>query len=229
MDIVNSLTNNRTWSRHGIKIVWAIATLVLLLVIAFIGYAEYTNRLAKKADYAPQNLPPIAGATGPKYRVTDITSANLFGDPRPKEVVTKNIPKTTLNLKLVGVLWATDQQLARVIIQSGNKKANLYGIGENIEGAGASVKEIHSNEILLSRNGATEKLPLFKKKGGENIISYETASFNDTQQATNSYRERNSNISRSTRKPISPNGENRKIRKPNFSGLDRALEKMGEI
>ncbi len=229
MGIVNSLTNNRTWSRHGVKIVWAIAALVVLLVFASIGYAEYTYRLAKKANYAPQTLAPIANSKGPQYRVSDITSANLFGDPRPKEVVTKNIPKTTLNLKLVGVLWASDQELARVIIQSGNKKANLYGIGESIEGAGASVKEIHANEILISRNGATEKLPLVKKKGGEDIITYESVSFNDTEQAANRYQDRNNNIGRSTRKPISPNGQNRKIRKPNFSGLDRALEKMGEI
>lgn len=211
------------------KIVWAIAVLVFLLVLASVGYAEYANQQVKKAEYAPQNLPPIATVSGPQYRVTDITSANLFGDPRPKEAITKNIPKTSLNLKLIGVLWATDQELARVVIQSGNKNAKLYAIGAKIDGAGASVKEIHANEILISRNGATEKLALIKETGADDIISYENASFNDTEQAANSYRGRNSNISRSTRKPISPNGENRKIRKPNFSGLDRALEKMGEI
>lgn len=230
MDMINTLTNSRTWSRHGLKIVWAVAILFLLLVLASIGYSEYQSRQAKKAHYTPQKLAPIARSRGPQYRVTDITSANLFGDPRPKEVITKNIPKTTLNLKLIGVLWATDQDFARVIIQSGNKKASLYGIGENIEGAGASVKEIHANEILISRNGATEKLALVKKKGSKDIISYETVSYsNNQQQATQAYQGRNSNISRSTRKPISPNGENRKIRKPNFSGLDRALEKMSEI
>lgn len=213
------------------KITWGACLFLLFLVIGLIGYSEYRNHQNKVADYAEQNLPPIASNRAPLYRASDITSANLFGDPRPKEVVVKNIPKTNLNLKLIGVLWATDQEFARVIIESGNK-AELYSVGENIKGAGASVKEIRSNEILISRNGATEKLPLIKKKGGNDIISFETVSYADGgnwDQGTNTFNEP-ANIGRSSnRKPVSPNGQNRKIRKPNFSGLDRALQKMGEI
>jgi len=231
MDLALTFANNRIWNRHSVKIVWAICCLLLILVLANIAYSEYLNNKHKQQHYAPQNLPPIASNAGPQYRVTDITSANLFGDPRPKEVITKDIPKTNLNLKLIGVLWSTDEQQARVIIESGNKKANLYGVGQNIQGSGASVKEIGVNEILISRNGATEKLPLVKQKGGDDIISFETASFNDDPGSTvTAYQEPSNNIRRSSSsKPISPNGKNRKIRKPNFSGLDRALKKLGEI
>ncbi len=232
MEFANALTNNRTWNRHGLKIVWAIAVLVFGLVVALIAYSEYRNHQKRQSDYKAQVLPPIATNQAPKYRVSDITSANLFGDPTPKKAVVKNTPVTKLNLKLVGVLWATDQNMARVIIESGGKKAGLYGVGESIKGAGASVKEIHSNEILISRNGATEKLPLVKKQSGKDIITYDVVSYADNQQYEQvpASFDSGAEIGRSNRlKPTSPNGENRKIRKPNFSGLDRALQKMGEI
>lgn len=231
MGLVTSLTNSRLWTRHGLKVLWIGACVLLLLSLVWLGYAEYSNRQNKRLEYAPQNIQPITRKTNAQYRVNDIVSANLFGDPKPKEEVVKNIPKTNLNLKLIGILWASDPNFARVIIQSGNKKANLYSVGEKIDGANASVKEVHSNEILISRNGATEKLGLVKKKGGENIITYENSSSLSYANASASDfpEEINTEISRSRTRPQSPNGQNRKIRKPNFSGLDRALKKMNEI
>ncbi len=233
MSLSAALNNNRTWNRHGLKIAWALAIFLFLLIAAGIAYSEYTNRNAKMADYAAQDLPPISNNSAPQYRVTEITSANLFGDPRPKQVINKNIPKTNLNLKLIGVLWASDQGMGRVIIQSGNKNANLYSIGDDIEGANASVKEINTNEILISRNGATEKLALVERKSA--VLSY--ANKSDPSQAPANHTiptipplpTTTAGGTSSNRKPISANGENRKIRKPNFSGLDRALKRMNEL
>lgn len=246
MVLSSALLNNRTWNRHGLKIVWGLGVLFLLAVFALLAFKEYLYRSSKAAEYLPQDLAPISSKHAPAYRVTDITSANLFGDPRPKEKVIENIRDTTLNIKLIGVLWATDPNFARVIIQSGNKKGKLYGIGEDIAGAGASIKEIHSNEILISRNGATEKLPLSKKNSKKPVLAFE----NNNRQASPPPQVANRKTrgseaaiqdedilpeelqfgsSRSTPKPISANGENRKIRRPNFSGLDRALQKSGEI
>ncbi len=230
MGLVTSISNSRLWTRHGLKILWAIACLLLVLSIAWLVFSEYHDRKQKRLEYAPQTLQPITRSNAPQYNANDIVSANLFGDPKPKKEVVKNIPKTNLNLKLIGVLWASDENFARVIIQSGSKKANLYGIGEKIQGANASVKEIHSNEILISRNGATEKLSLVKKKGGKDIFTYEQStpvSYADT--SPTNYGSSNNATVRSSPKPRSANGANRKIRKPNFSGLDRALKKRGEI
>jgi len=119
--------------------------------------------------------------------------------------------------------------LARAIITSGNKKAGLYSIGEDIQGVGASVKEIRSDEVLLNRNGAVESLKIKKKSGGGNSI----ISYNDSRPHINAPRASAASIQSQQQtgefKNRSENGEPRKIRKPNFSGLDRALQKMGEI
>lgn len=233
MELLNTISNNRTWNRHGLKIVYAVALLLCLLVVASISWNIYSQSKLKSANYAPQKIAPIVQKTVQSYRVNDLVQANLFGDPTPPKI-DKPIVKTTLDLTLQGILSATDPQMARAIIQSGKKKSELYSVGENIKGAGVSVEEIKFNEVLINRNGAIESLPLKSKRSGlkDSLITYSSqgSSGNLSQSGlnTNSYTPA-STTGRSTRKKRSPNGQRRAIKKPNFSGLDRALKKMSEI
>jgi type II secretory pathway component PulC len=124
--------------------------------------------------------------------------------------------------------------MARAIIMSGKRKSKLYSIGESIRGAGVSIEEIRSGEVLLNRNGAIESLPLTQRKsrGGSNssIISYSDGSSGQVSDSGLQTASTGSpQLGNSIAKPRSANGQPRKIRKPNFSGLDRALQKMGEI
>ncbi len=230
MEALSSFSTIRLSGKQTVKAAWVVCIAMLVLVVAWIAYSEISSQRNKQAELAPQDVRAITRRSGPAYQVRHITSANLFGDPAPKKEVVKNIPTTTLQLKAIGILWASEQQQARAIIQSGNKPAKLYGVGDRIQGAGVSIDEIREGEILLDRNGAKEKLPLVKKKGSEGIISFQSID-SDLDYATASATEINgrTEIRRSSPKPISPNGEPRKIRKPNFSGLDRALQKAGEI
>lgn len=220
----------RIWARHKIVILWSIALVALLFSVVSIGWDVVQFNKTRSLNQQPQNIQPISLTRAPSYNVNDIVSANLFGDPTPKTTV-KNAPKTTLNLKLEGVLWSTEDSLARAIIKAGNQKSGLYSVGENIKGAGASVEEIRDNEILLNRSGAIESLPLIKKttSGNTPLISY-TQNYEMVEPVPGfDELQIEEQIQRSSTKPQSPNGEPRKIRKPNFSGLDRALQKMGEI
>ena len=233
MEMLNTILNHRLWHKHAQKGALGLAVLCLLGVIGWISWSAHTQLKIKQANYQPQKITAPSQSKRPTYRVDDIVAANLFGNPSPVAVV-KKAPKTTLNLKLQGILSASDQSLARAIIQSGKKSSELYSVGEKIKNAGASIKEIRDNEVLLDRNGAIESLPLAKKaaSGDRKIISYtdavsgtnhNVASVTPTSSAT-----RNSRRSNKTR-PQSANGQPRKIRKPNFSGLDKALKKMGEL
>ncbi len=228
MELLNTISNNRTWNRHGPKIAWALAALCLMLVVMSVAWDARTQSRIKAKNYAPQKLPAIIKRQAQSYNAANIVRANLFGDSTPKPVVVKAKP-TTLNLTLQGILAATDTNIARAIITSGKKKAGLYSVGEDINGVGASIKEIRADEVLLNRNGAIESLKIKKlNKGSKSIISYNydtTASVPTTASAANIQ----TRTERQAPKPISPNGQPRKIRKPNFSGLDRALKKMGEI
>jgi type II secretory pathway component PulC len=205
----------------------------MVAVILSVAWNIKTQSKIKAANYTEQPIAPIKKNTQYSYRINDIVSANLFGNPSPI-AITKAAPKTTLDLTLQGVLAATDNAMARAIIMSGKRNSKLYSIGESIQGAGVSIEAINANEVLLNRNGAIESLPMikFNNSGGGNnsIISY---SDSNTGQISESGLRKSSaratQVSRTTAKPRSPNGEIRKARKPNVSGLDRALQKMGEI
>lgn len=236
MQLINAISNNRFANKHGLKIAWALAVMSLFWLVVSAGLNIRAQMAIKSANYAEQILPKAAKNKQANYRASDIVSANLFGDPNSRPVV-KKAPKTTLDLTLQGILWASDSSMARAIIMSGKKRSKLYSVGESIEDAGASVKEIRDGEVILNRNGAAESLPLIKKtaSGNRQLITYSApADRSNVSSASNSLaRTEKTNsiqdIRRSSPKPRSANKEPRKIRKPNFSGLDRALKKMGEI
>ena len=108
MQLANSIANNRFWNKHGVSITWGLAGLCLLLSAIYIGWTTYSQAQTRAANLQPQDIRPLAQPSRRLYQVTEITSANLFGDPTPRPVVT-NAPKTTLNLTLQGVLSAQDQ------------------------------------------------------------------------------------------------------------------------
>lgn len=231
MELLNTISNSRTWNRHGVKLAWALAGLCLLLVLASIAWDARSQSKIKSANYAKQNTAPIRQRQTETYRVNTITGANLFGDASPAPVQ-QVVRPTNLNLKLQGILWATDEKIARVIITSGSKKAELYAVGEEIKGSGASVQEIRSNEVILDRNGAAESLELSSKyKSDSSLISYAKDGQFDQNSAVHSASLNVEQVQDPAprNKANSQNSQTRKIRKPNFSGLDRALQKMDEI
>jgi len=150
-----------------------------------------------------------------------VKAENYNGDPKPKKKIT-NAPKTTLNLTLKGVLSASDTAVARaIIVSSKSKKAKLYSVGDEIKGSGASIEEIRQFEVILNRNGAIESLPLKKKKAGSDdfVFTPLAQNTNDKPARANTARSKNSRLQPS-------NNEPRKIRKPNFSGLDKAIQEL---
>lgn len=242
MELLNTIANNRYWNKHGIALMWALAALVLAVAIIRVGWISYNQAMIRTENYAPKEVIQLAQPEEKTYHVDEIVAANLFGDTTPAPVVTQ-APKTTLNLTLNGILSASDPAIARAIISSGSNDTQLYSVGENIRGAGASIKEILVSEVLLNRNGATERLLLLKsdESGNRPIISYGSSqtsrartfeSSRDTliQPANRINQEQFSAANRSSNKRAKgTSGKPRKIRKPNFSGLDRALKKMGDL
>jgi len=112
MELLNTISNSRAWNRHGVKLAWAIAGLCLLFALASIAWDARAQSKIKSANYAKQSIAPIRKRATETYRVNTITGANLFGDASPAPVQ-QVVKKTTLNLKLQGILWATDETIAR--------------------------------------------------------------------------------------------------------------------
>ena len=100
-----------------------------------------------------------------------LSSAHLFGIAETKKIIssTEKMPETKLNLVLRGVLAAQTMQMASAIIAQGaNGKEEIYGINDKIPG-GITLKEIHSEHVILERQGRLETLRLEKGKGSDQI------------------------------------------------------------
>jgi len=167
-------TKIQLWNRHGVKIVWALSIVWLLTILSTIAWDVRSNYQTKLENYSLQTIDLVQNTKLINYRVQDITSANLFGDPTPKKTTIASKP-TTLDLSLDGLLWASDGFASRAIIASGKKKPKLYAIGQEIVGAnGVSIKEIQRNEVILNRNGLTESLSLIKStiNDDQRLIAY---------------------------------------------------------
>ena len=239
-----SYTNTMNWtvyelveklrSKHTLIALWLSAA-ILVVVLATVSHSAWNKRTTKKIDYTAQNVKPLqSGSKTSATNVERVVSANLFGNPTP--VVAAVAPQTTLNLTLQGVLSATSPLLARAIIQAGNSPGALYSVGDVIQGAGASVEEIKPSEVLLNRAGAIERLPLntIANSKGANITfgsvanqesAREVASFDSGERNNKASAKQARRSTESVRKPDSPIGERRKIKRPSFSGLERAIKR----
>lgn len=87
----------------------------------------------------------------------------LFGEYIPKDSDKRNIPKTLLNLKLLGILKATDKTRSQVIIQIVGGEENVYKLHSTLPGE-AKIVRIFDDSVLLLRQGQLEKLSLTRPK-----------------------------------------------------------------
>lgn len=149
-------TNSAHWRR------------LLLALTAFLWFcvavllAEFTWSLLSPSE--PQNLQP----TVPKFNSTSqsgntidinrIQALNLFGESEvqgPRN--SRNAPKTTLNVRLIGVSASSNPERSAAIIQQGSQQ-RTYIIGESIGSSRVTVEEIYADRVILDNNGRLETL-----------------------------------------------------------------------
>ena len=101
-----------------------------------------------------------------------ISQAHLFGIYQQGTAgpQTQDAPDTRLNLVLKGVLSAEPMSKASVIISLGkNGKEDMYSIGDQV--AGASLKEIYADRVILQRSGQLETLRMPEEFNDDFITS----------------------------------------------------------
>lgn len=142
--------------------------IVVLLALYLLSYAaQLTWRLFPSTD-APSATAPAAANTQPRQPSADINLSslkrlNLFGaigaKPKVVEQKTNDAPETQLNLTLTGVVASSDTQQGAAIIAN-NGKQNTYGIGEDIDGTNAELKEVYADRVIIENRGRDETLML---------------------------------------------------------------------
>ncbi len=84
--------------------------------------------------------------------LSDLSSTHLFGDA-------SNLPITSLQLRLLGVIKSDSDENSKVIISEANQPGKVYSKGKMLP-SGVIVYDISNEGVILKNNGRFEKLPL---------------------------------------------------------------------
>jgi len=70
------------------------------------------------------------------------------------------LPVTSLQIRFVGIVKATPEELSRVIISESNQPGKVYKVGDKLSSYGVKIYAITPEEVVLDNAGRLEKLPL---------------------------------------------------------------------
>ena len=145
-----------------------------VLLVLSLGYllAQLTLNLlpvntSSAVNRSAANAPGKQNKSATQQQVgARIAQKHVFGNANSKSKSTARVkqqaPVTRLNLSLQGVLAFTPPELAMAIIRSGSGEEQIYNINDKIVGQ-ATLKEVHPEHVIISRNGKLETLKLPEK------------------------------------------------------------------
>lgn len=133
----------------------------LALVLLTAGLARWTWQLITPAiaPNAPLSAPVARTNAAPAFNLQTIQSAQLFG-VAPMAAGggnIENIPLSSLNLALTGLIAAGDKGVALIRVE-GQPEAP-FAIGDTIVGS-AVLHAVHADRAIIMRNGVAESLLL---------------------------------------------------------------------
>jgi general secretion pathway protein C len=142
---------------------------ILIAYIAFI-FANITWSIVPVTQHSQvtstaNNSKNIVGSQQTKFiDVAKIQALHLFGfydetEETTPEVEMSNVPETTLNLILSGLVASDDKTIAAAIIENQGKQ-ETYGIGETINGTRANLEQVLMDRVLIKQSGRLETLML---------------------------------------------------------------------
>ena len=151
--------------RHYYSIVFCILSALLLVWVVYQGVREsqeLNQPLQDKVSIQKQNK--VSEQLGFSYNISSISNSDFFktiAKAKPKKVVAK---KTSLKLKLEGIVSADNKEMSRAVIRSQQQKAISYEIGDSIKGTNAKLDSVEAYRVIINRAGVLESLELDRKK-----------------------------------------------------------------
>ncbi len=129
----------------------------MLVSLSFHGISFY-QELANQPLTSNDSQNKASMADNKPLTVKDFELLFGFSNKAEAQKQDADIPKTRLNLMLRGALGelGNHTEEASAIIQSSSQD-KLYSIGDTLPG-GAVLKEVHSDHVVLNRNGQLETL-----------------------------------------------------------------------
>lgn len=141
-----------------------IAVQILLLVLVY-QIATLTWQVIPVPEHKAAPLPKVSSQskTDQGLDINTLTRLNLFGryddKPKPAQPVTTDAPQTRLRLTLTGVVLSSETKVAGAIIENSNRQ-ETYGIGEQITGTRAVLRDVLVDRVIIEQSGRMETLML---------------------------------------------------------------------
>jgi len=158
---LNSLTGKNLASA---PVAINIATTGLWLISAVL-LAQLTWWLIEPAEpntnaSIPAYTPSANSSGSVSVDMAAIQSLNLFGQADTSASSNRrDAPKTSLNIRLVGVSASSNPQRSAAIIEQAGQQ-QTYIVGDELGRSGVTVEEIYADRVLLDNNGRIETLQL---------------------------------------------------------------------
>ncbi|MBA3536247.1 MAG: general secretion pathway protein GspC [Tatlockia sp.] len=87
----------------------------------------------------------------------------VFGDYVPANLSEADIKQSTLNVQVVGIMFAAKENESQVILRVGGGKEDYFVVGDILPG-GAIIKRISPEGVVVLHDGALESLSLPKNE-----------------------------------------------------------------
>lgn len=120
------------------------------------------------------------GGSSAKVDIDSVIAMNLLGEfnaapmeiTGEPEIVQETVPVTELNIKLQGIIAASDPSQSRAVIGPNEQNQKMYEVDEEIEGVrGVKIAEIFDLKVRLNNNGKMEDLWLYGEDGTDVAVS----------------------------------------------------------
>ncbi|MEO7917113.1 MAG: type II secretion system protein GspC [Dokdonella sp.] len=137
----------------------------LLLILAIVWFAvrialALWPRGDAAANVAPARLPE-ANANAP---TVSVSRWHLFGNAGASATNLRVLPTSTLALSLRGTVADRDPTVGVAVIGDGQNE-RAYRVGDDID-SGVSLVEVHTDHVVISRDGVRESLQLPREATG---------------------------------------------------------------
>ncbi|OZB04918.1 MAG: type II secretion system protein GspC [Idiomarina sp. 34-48-12] len=138
----------------------ALITAVCAVAAVWFG-AQLTWQLITPASEVPSGpLQVTTQSAESSYSARSIVALDLFGAASAgTPQASSNAPKTSLNIRLLGVSASNVPERSAAIIERSGKQ-EVYVMGDKLEGTQVTIKEIYADRVILDNNGRLETLEL---------------------------------------------------------------------
>lgn len=156
-EMISPLVATEWGRRCGLAaiVVFSLFLLITLAATPVTWHSDYV--LAHQPTSRKNTAQPVADQT--MALIKQIPDHHLFG---ASGIKTANLPITSLQLRLIGIVQADPDSASRVIISEAGQPGKIYQIGDSLS-AGVRIKIITPTSVILDNGGHMEKLPLSRQ------------------------------------------------------------------